>query len=180
MKEQNSGIKPELNNQSKAKFFAQHLFQAALKWGDIPEPIMLIDPDMVTASEPTSHLLLTSLSDITDQDAIQVAEIALYSPEIEDWDPEEVWIGEGDFDNIGNHSLEVGMRCWTGLININDVSGSITLHHEDCEMQEIYNLTAIIDYLRSKGYALPWMGLSVEDLVNAGWVKLKGEDNGDI
>jgi hypothetical protein len=29
-----------------------------------------------------------------------------------------------------------------------------------------------IDYLRSKGYALPWMGLSVEDMVLAGWIKL--------
>ena len=29
------------------------------------------------------------------------------------------------------------------------------------------------DYLRSKGYALPWMDLSVEDLVEYGWIKLK-------
>ena len=29
------------------------------------------------------------------------------------------------------------------------------------------------DYLRSKGYALPWMGLSVEKLIEYGWVKLK-------
>ena len=29
------------------------------------------------------------------------------------------------------------------------------------------------DYLRSKGYALPFMGLSVDDLVSYGWVKLK-------
>ena len=29
-----------------------------------------------------------------------------------------------------------------------------------------------IDYLRSKGYALPWMDLSVQDLINYGWVKL--------
>lgn len=29
-----------------------------------------------------------------------------------------------------------------------------------------------IDYLRSKGYALPWMGLSVETLVEYGWIKL--------
>ena len=28
------------------------------------------------------------------------------------------------------------------------------------------------DYLRSKGYALPWMGLSVEEMVDAGWIKL--------
>lgn len=30
-----------------------------------------------------------------------------------------------------------------------------------------------IDFLRSRGYALPWMGLSVEKLVQSGWVKLK-------
>lgn len=29
------------------------------------------------------------------------------------------------------------------------------------------------DYLRSQGYALPWMGLSVETLVEFGWIKLK-------
>jgi hypothetical protein len=32
------------------------------------------------------------------------------------------------------------------------------------------------DYLRSKGYALPWMGLSVDELVEYGWVKLKDND----
>lgn len=31
----------------------------------------------------------------------------------------------------------------------------------------------VIDYLRSKGYALPWMRLSVEDQIEYGWVKLK-------
>jgi hypothetical protein len=30
-----------------------------------------------------------------------------------------------------------------------------------------------VDYLRSRGYALPWMGISVEDQVKFGWVKLK-------
>ena len=29
------------------------------------------------------------------------------------------------------------------------------------------------DYLRSKGYALPWMDLSVEDLIDYGWIKLE-------
>lgn len=32
-----------------------------------------------------------------------------------------------------------------------------------------------VDYLRSKGYALPWMGLSVEQLISYGWIKLKTE-----
>ncbi|MCT4086648.1 hypothetical protein HZP82_04560 [Elizabethkingia anophelis] len=30
-----------------------------------------------------------------------------------------------------------------------------------------------VDFLREKGYALPWMGLSVEKLIEYGWVKLK-------
>lgn len=29
------------------------------------------------------------------------------------------------------------------------------------------------DYLRSKGYALSWMGLSVETMIEFGWIKLK-------
>ena len=36
-----------------------------------------------------------------------------------------------------------------------------------------WNNYKIFDYLRSKGYALPWMDLSVEDLVEYGWIKLK-------
>jgi hypothetical protein len=30
-----------------------------------------------------------------------------------------------------------------------------------------------IDYLRSKGYSVPWMGISVEEQVQRGWIKLK-------
>lgn len=36
-----------------------------------------------------------------------------------------------------------------------------------------YNSDFAQDYLRSKGYALPWMGLSVEKLEQYGWIKLK-------
>lgn len=32
-----------------------------------------------------------------------------------------------------------------------------------------------IDYLRSKGYAVPYMGLSVEKLIEYGWIKLKNK-----
>lgn len=30
-----------------------------------------------------------------------------------------------------------------------------------------------IDFLRSKGYALSWMGLSIDKMIEAGWIKLK-------
>lgn len=35
------------------------------------------------------------------------------------------------------------------------------------------NLDRNIDQLRNLGYALPWMDLSVEDLIEYGWIKLK-------
>ena len=36
-----------------------------------------------------------------------------------------------------------------------------------------WNNYKIFDYLRSKGYALPYIDLSVEDLIEYGWIKLK-------
>lgn len=30
---------------------------------------------------------------------------------------------------------------------------------------------ATVDHLRSKGYALPWMGISVEEQIEFGWIK---------
>jgi hypothetical protein len=39
-------------------------------------------------------------------------------------------------------------------------------------LNDIQKCPGTIDYLRSKGYALSWMDLSVDDLVEYGWVKL--------
>ena len=36
----------------------------------------------------------------------------------------------------------------------------------------LFNSVKIFDYLRSKGYALSYLGLSVEEMVEAGWIKL--------
>ena len=35
----------------------------------------------------------------------------------------------------------------------------------------------VFDYLRLKGYAVPYMGLSVEKLIEYGWVTLKNDNN---
>ncbi|WP_343643930.1 hypothetical protein [Chryseobacterium sp.] len=43
----------------------------------------------------------------------------------------------------------------------------------DCHLNQITLELPQVDYLRSKGYALPWMGLSVEKLVEYGWIELK-------
>ena len=40
-------------------------------------------------------------------------------------------------------------------------------------INDAHNLPyAVVDYLRSKSYALPYMGLSIEKLIEYGWVKI--------
>ena len=42
-----------------------------------------------------------------------------------------------------------------------------------CHENQISLIQTQVDFLRSKGYALPWMGLSVKQLEEYGWIKLK-------
>lgn len=39
--------------------------------------------------------------------------------------------------------------------------------------EDFYGIASVSDYLRSKGYAVPFMGLSVETLIEYGWVRLR-------
>jgi len=50
--------------------------------------------------------------------------------------------------------------------NIEAIKGDDISYHE---------LIEIIDYLRSKGYALPYLDLSVEQQIEYNWIKLKTE-----
>ena len=63
------------------------------------------------------------------------------------------------FGNIGNKKVTFNFQnynyCWSSSCGM---YGTLILKH--------------IDYLRSKGYALPYMEYSVEDLVSFGWVRL--------
>ena len=103
------------------------------------------------------YLILTPLSQISDEDAIEVARI-LY--------------GESDnfaieFNAAGITSVSpYGLTCYGNTIDIN-WSGEVFY-----EAASSMSILKAYDYLRSKGYALTWMGLSVEQLVEYGWVKL--------
>lgn len=43
------------------------------------------------------------------------------------------------------------------------------------EGDRFYKFATIHDYLRFKGYALPFMGLSVKTMIEYGWIKLKSK-----
>lgn len=139
--------------ENKAKFFAQYWGQKV--WfrndRDLGDKRGIVG-DMSQIERFT--LELTPLSDITDEDAIEVCKCMKWDrvlpPNIEGH-PLDFSVSISDFNWIKNKLFD-----WS----------KINLH------------TA--DFLRSKGYALPWMGLSVEKQSIYGWVKLKNIKDEDL
>tara|TARA_R110000850_G_scaffold275955_1_gene416448 strand:- start:30214 stop:30549 length:336 start_codon:yes stop_codon:yes gene_type:complete len=111
-------MKDEINNENKAKFFAQY-------WGQMVGEGLNGTEDVHRANSAfTEFLNLKPLSSISDEDAITVGyKSASHVPKIKMWS------------------------------------------QPNC------------DYLRLKSYALPWMGLSVEELIEAGWIRLLDKTN---
>jgi hypothetical protein len=124
--------------ENKAKFFAQY-------WG---QEVVITDGILRVASVGTlkkawviqSHLELTAISSITDEDAIEVSNIV--------------------------RDVTHGKSFDTRVDNIKQLAKYYAIDY-----------SAVSDYLRSKGYALPLMRLSVEEQVNRGWIVLKTKKN---
>lgn len=92
-------------------------------------------------------LLLKPLSSITDEDAIVIGRLHGHQ--------------DNEDNNWGDdYLLGVGKR--------------VAFHFPDFRTPVCVSDTLdMIDYLRSKGYALPWKGLAVKYMVQDGWIKLQ-------
>ena len=148
----------ENNTQNKAKFFAQYLgcdvvlgYSCRVRLGEyIALPLQdfhlsrsyLNDPLAHTAENPVPKLYLKSLNNISDNDAISIADIA------------------------GNSSYTDDRRSYNGRLLVTDFLFKVSNVRAN-EWQEIF------DFLRSKCYAMPYLGLSVEKQVEYGWVLLR-------
>jgi hypothetical protein len=79
-----------------------------------------------------------------------------------------------DGNDIGTNVGDCDEKMFLLLKPLLSISGEDKEHafwlspYEKQVTHYVYN----VDYLRLKGYALPWMGLSVEEMVKAGWIKL--------
>lgn len=108
------------------------------------------------------YLELTPLSQISDENAIEVAEMLIHR----------------NFE-IYNQKLGEESNAIKAFFDP-DENDNYYLYKDlsfggESYVANYFELPKVYDYLRSKGYAVPWRDLSVDDLVSYGWVKLKSE-----
>lgn len=132
---------------------------------------ILADIHERTYSYSDFYLKLTSLSDITDEDAIEVAKMALGYSKL----PQQINISE-----TVNRKIGFGFSFWLNgeseyQIDLGNFYNPklFCLNRHTSPSEYLHNALKISDYLRSRGYALPWMGVSVEEQIKRGWIKLK-------
>ena len=148
-------MKTQNTLENKARFFAQYFGQHVLYFSS--DFLRKIDNLTLNSIEDDDFLELKPLSQISDEDVIQGITY-LYNKTYED-------LGEilevKHYDTFSSITT-IGIGC--------NFKTSRSIHHWS-GTKKIGSVEA--DYFRSKGYALHYMDLSVEDLVEYGWVKLK-------
>ena len=143
----------------KCRFFAQYFHQEVWRFKDSEEDVLLLIgrnnlyDRIITDND---YLELKPLSNYTDEDAISVEEI---------WRKSDCRI-EKYYKNVEKYKDEIIVgrnliKYWLEECKLN--------FENRIDPRTIQNIT---DYLRSKGYAVPFMEYSVEDLVKMGWVRL--------
>ena len=150
-------MKTQNTLENKARFFAQYWGQYVLYFTS--DFLRKIDNLTLDSVENDDYLELKPLSQISDEDVIQGIMLTYNKT----------------YDELGK-ILEVNHYfTFSGITSIGlgcNFKTSRSIHHWS-GTKKIGSFEA--DYFRSKGYALHYMDLSVEDLVEYGWVKLKEE-----
>lgn len=118
-------------------------------WGQI---VTGNEIDCWALSRNENYLEVKPLSSITDEDAIEVAKL------VSSWEDDDRLLDPIDVPEWISEVL--GGNCATYA---DYVSG--------------YDASSLVDLLRSKGYALPAFGYSVDELVGAGVFKIKEVNN---
>lgn len=175
-------MKTENTLENKTKFFAQYWGQNVLS--DISnlgnKEIYPVNISNMYGID-RSYLELKPLSQITDEDINFVAKVCHQVPnlnfEIKRQD-DIVHATSVDKSGIERH-ICINFKYATINCNIripedNDklISYKVNIAEIHMNASRVVGYIQSLDYLRSKGYAVPYMDLSVKDLVEYGWIKL--------
>ena len=150
-------MKTQNTLENKARFFAQYWGQHVLYFSS--GFLRKIDNLTLDSVENDDYLELKPLSNISNEDAIEIGKITGC------WTAEEV-VECGD--EINYELIKYGKLFCDGVGKKWGLGMSCPF------VGTLQDIIDAIDYLRLKSYALPYMDLSVEDLIDYGWVKLKG------
>ena len=173
-------MKLENTLENKAKFFAQYWGQYVLYFTS--DFLRKIDNLTLDSVENDDYLELKPLSQISDEDVNFVAKVCHQVPNLNfEIKRQDDIVHATSMDKYGIEShICINFKYATINCNIripddNDkpVSYKVNIAEIHMSARRVVGYIQSLDYLRSKGYALPWMDLSVEDLVEYGWVKLK-------
>lgn len=144
----------------KSRFFSQYFEQIVAKETKYPNSPTINTTTVFFINGLSDYFLeLKSLSNYTKEDSIEVERIwrasdARVEAYFKNSYPNTVY---DDRELVGRSLIKYWLEeC---KLNFQNRIDNRTIQH-------------ITDYLRSKGYALPFMEYSVEDLVSFGWVKL--------
>lgn len=137
-------MKTQNTLENKSRFFAKYWGQKIIRETAYPNsPLCKISSTFIDDADKW-HAELTSLEHISDEDA---AAAALYLVRV---------IGlDGVIQNANGNVVKEAISNYSRVGLLGQLPSSC------------------IDFLRSKGYILPWLDLSVDDLIKYGWIKLK-------
>lgn len=130
-----------------AQYFQQHVLKDRTYYpesNDFTLTLNLLLLECIYVNPETFYLALKSVSDITDEDALQGSKLVGGASHLSD-----------ESQIFQFKQLFESPNFWTRQTNI-----------------PLVKSLRVFDYLRSKGYALPFREYSVEDLISFGWIKL--------
>ncbi|WGQ15544.1 hypothetical protein [Sphingobacterium faecium] len=174
----------ENNLENKAMFFAQYWGQSFLNGINGTAILSLIDINDISLGRISGKLILKSLSSITDDHLMKVVEIVL--PYLQD---PSFRISKGytrNGKNICETVICIEVTEFVDIIHRNILHALIQVDTEEHDIitgmfeddgkllrdDATDNILHAYDFLRSKGYALPFMGLTVEKQIEYGWIKI--------
>jgi hypothetical protein len=177
--------------ENKAKFFSQYWGQR-LVCNSLSEDVTIGaygSVNELTLSENHNRMFtnlcleLTPLLQISDEDAIEVAKLAHQCKG--DWSIErrnsDIFL-ESDRGSGMHYGIRIGtfyhgdISSWWRFDkkdNKRSTTHTINIGKINVTDSKPIPYIAIVDFLRSKSYALPWNGISVKEMIEWGWIKLK-------
>ena len=159
-------MKAEITPENKAKFFAQYWGQKIAHYSDGNNARYTVCVGKYPFSS-IHHIILKPLSSISDEDAIDVAKIVHSTSFL---NHKHKWEVDVDVE-YGFKTVSAKGSYHSFDIDIID-DGHVSMYDGDNPTLSTLNHYGALDLLRSRGYALPYMGLPVKEMIEAGWIKL--------